>query len=400
MCNRTKFYDTIADFPEVGVISRLYVAKDTGDIYVWDGANYVTSDNSIISINSTQNVPYTGVELPVDDGITVGDTSTVQFNDGTIVFYTWDGNAWVVDFVDDAAVSGAGVASKIAFWTDTNTLDNDTNLHWDDVNKRFGIGTVSPTHKLSLSGDFGTGGGKGILINNTNPIGYSELVFTNDTIRSDGDFVIGYSATGAGLPNQAYISNRNATPISFWTNESRRLDIDGNGNVGIGTTSPQSILQAQSTTDCFVNATTTNSGSKAGFFFNYNNFAFVGMKLYYNAPDANVYFDNHYTADAINNYGSTIFRTTPTIPGTQVTAMTLTGFGDLCIGTSTPNTSARLQVDSTTKGFLPPRMTATQASAIVSPAEGLLLYVTNTNGTFTTKGWWGYDGATWKKLDN
>lgn len=66
---------------------------------------------------------------------------------------------------------------------------------------------------------------------------------------------------------------------------------------------------------------------------------------------------------------------------------------------SDPVASAALEVSSTTKGFLPPRMTATQASAISSPAEGLLIYVTDTNGTFTAKGWWGYDGAAWQKLN-
>lgn len=62
--------------------------------------------------------------------------------------------------------------------------------------------------------------------------------------------------------------------------------------------------------------------------------------------------------------------------------------------------SSILELNSTTKGFLPPRMTATQGSAISSPAEGLMIYVTDTNGTFTAKGWWGYDGAAWQKLNN
>jgi len=70
------------------------------------------------------------------------------------------------------------------------------------------------------------------------------------------------------------------------------------------------------------------------------------------------------------------------------------------IGTTTPNASAKLEVSSTTSGFLPPRMTATQASAISTPAQGLLLFVTDTNGTFTSVGWWGYNGSTWEKLNN
>jgi hypothetical protein len=208
MCNRTKFYDTIADFPEVGVISRLYVAKDTGDIYVWDGANYITSDNSIISINSTQNVPYTGVELPADDGVTVGDTSAVQFNDGTIVFYTWDGNTWVVDFVDNASISGAGVANKVAFWTDANTLDSDTNLHWDDVNKRLGVGTASPTHPLTIGAtDFITGSGKGFVGYTTadQTTNYQRLVISGTSgniasynLEKSGTGVFGYHSWQVG----------------------------------------------------------------------------------------------------------------------------------------------------------------------------------------------------------
>jgi uncharacterized protein (TIGR02145 family) len=47
------------------------------------------------------------------------------------------------------------------------------------------------------------------------------------------------------------------------------------------------------------------------------------------------------------------------------------------IGTSTPQASAQLDVSSTSKGFLPPRMTAAQRSAISSPTNGLLVYQTD-----------------------
>lgn len=77
------------------------------------------------------------------------------------------------------------------------------------------------------------------------------------------------------------------------------------------------------------------------------------------------------------------------------------GANTIAIGaTPIPNASAALTITSTTQGFLPPVMTATQGSAIASPATGLLIYVTDTNGTFTSTGWWGYNGATWEKLNN
>jgi hypothetical protein len=43
------------------------------------------------------------------------------------------------------------------------------------------------------------------------------------------------------------------------------------------------------------------------------------------------------------------------------------------------NASAQVQIDSTTKGFLPPRMTTTQKNAIASPAAGLVVYDTTLN---------------------
>lgn len=75
-------------------------------------------------------------------------------------------------------------------------------------------------------------------------------------------------------------------------------------------------------------------------------------------------------------------------------------YNSLIVGDATIDASALFQVKSTSKGFLPPVMSATQAEAISSPAEGLLVYSTNgTGSTITSKGWWGYDGSAWNKLN-
>ncbi|SHL38764.1 hypothetical protein [Flavobacterium xanthum] len=49
-------------------------------------------------------------------------------------------------------------------------------------------------------------------------------------------------------------------------------------------------------------------------------------------------------------------------------------FGQVGIGTITPNASSVLDVSSTTQGMLTPRMTTAQRTAIASPADGLMVY--------------------------
>ena len=49
------------------------------------------------------------------------------------------------------------------------------------------------------------------------------------------------------------------------------------------------------------------------------------------------------------------------------------------VGIGTTNPSAKLDITSTTGGFLPPRMTTTQRDAISTPATGLVIYNTTTN---------------------
>ncbi|HYE86449.1 MAG TPA: hypothetical protein VEA16_08850 [Vicinamibacterales bacterium] len=58
-------------------------------------------------------------------------------------------------------------------------------------------------------------------------------------------------------------------------------------------------------------------------------------------------------------------------------------------GRADDDTSAVLQLTSTTSGFLPPRMTSTQRDAISSPATGLTIYNTTTNTLQI------YNGSAW-----
>jgi hypothetical protein len=82
------------------------------------------------------------------------------------------------------------------------------------------------------------------------------------------------------------------------------------------------------------------------------------------------------------------------------------------IGTSTPNAAAKLDVSSTTKGFLPPKvaLTATNSfdpitglsgSTALATAAGLLIYNTATAGTAPNNvvpGYYYWNGTTWVQI--
>lgn len=61
----------------------------------------------------------------------------------------------------------------------------------------------------------------------------------------------------------------------------------------------------------------------------------------------------------------------------------------LLLGSGTLDATAIAEMDSTTLGFLPPRMTTTQRDNITTPATGLLIYNTTTNKVQF------YNGSTW-----
>jgi hypothetical protein len=81
------------------------------------------------------------------------------------------------------------------------------------------------------------------------------------------------------------------------------------------------------------------------------------------------------------------------------------------IGTNSPNASAKLEVASSTQGFLPPRIALTgsndnttiknAAGTSITPATGLLVYNTAIAGTApnnVTPGYYYYNGSAWVQI--
>ena len=65
------------------------------------------------------------------------------------------------------------------------------------------------------------------------------------------------------------------------------------------------------------------------------------------------------------------------------------GAQNVGIGTSTPQTSAALDISSNNKGLLIPRMTSALRKAIPSPSVGLLVFDTDKNAMYL------FDGQNW-----
>jgi uncharacterized protein (TIGR02145 family) len=80
-----------------------------------------------------------------------------------------------------------------------------------------------------------------------------------------------------------------------------------------------------------------------------------------------------------------------------VVLLAVTTYAQVGIGTTSPDNSAALDLTSTTKGLLPPRVTNVQMLAISNPAEGLMVYCTD---CATKKGVYIFNGTFWRSSEN
>lgn len=239
----------------------------------------------------------------------------------------------------------------------------------------------------------------------------------SNPMTSTGDLII--SSDNSGTParlsigSNTYVLTSNGTTASWQPPSSSGWGLTGNASTNsgsnyLGTSDNISLAIRTNATERFridsVGKLFKFFIQSSGDYYTHGleiNSANLGTKAWINVDGSNDIFFSKGTGQPSSFYAgswknpSNGFTITLDYQGAYTNAGT-----PLSAGGAPSNASAIFEANSTTKGFLMPRMTATQAEAISSPAEGLLIYSTNgTGSTITSKGWWGYDGTNWVKLN-
>jgi hypothetical protein len=292
--------------------------------------------------NTTKNVKF-----KYEGDVTTADDVYLEFyelTDGTV-------EAWICH--DDYAQVGVSITyftgtgdiyPTPSAGTPTGTLIHSTNPdtetpNWDSYQGdgyfagNVGIGTTSPGVLLDITGAHISGQGMFRLNGTTHAFG----TYNSASGNNSGFFFNTASAV------KWYVSNNGATDNfevgSRVGGDVVRLLIKQNGNVGIGTTNPSVKLEVNTASSPGVGTSLTQARFYGGGSVNNdyrsgqivlglnNN---IDASLSWNNADANFYIDNRFN----NDLGGIRFRTKTS--GTAVNAMTITGPGNVGIGTNTP----------------------------------------------------------------
>ena len=314
-------------------------------------------------------------------------------------------------------ITGTAAAGQVAYFTGATTQAGSNNLFWDNANKKLAIG-VSPTTLWNQYSAVLQVGQLWLLDYQT--AATAEIVSNsyydgtnNRALRTGGAGSITFQSTHIGLLTAASVSagaiqtltekarltNSGNLLIGSTTDSGEKLQVTGTAKItgasSFGGNMTLSLNQNGSTQLIVSNAQTgTNSQSSVSFVSNvgsgligkyssttttYKTVAASDLFLYNNTSAGDISILNDFPTGSIKFAAG----------GSPTAHITLTSVGSLGIGATSVNASAILQADSTTKGFLPPRMTTTQKLAITSPATGLQVYDTTLNLMSF------YNGSTW-----
>jgi hypothetical protein len=299
----------------------------------------------------------------------------------------------------DIAISAnpSGVAGAIQFSNGSAFASDAANLFWDDTNNRLGVGTNTPTTALDISApltsiftlrngatNFLTTRSSGIAGVDTGlRIWENSNNFTLDLYGSGSydhpqrhRFYIGGAAGERfliGTTTAATIKGSGSTSAT-----TSLLVQNSAGNSALRVLDDQSVGLYSNSQLCMNSGASPNSNSGLRFLSLGSGKTFID-----GWSDGTTKAQNYplVIGSRVNNNGSNATNSTTAENGTPVV-----------FGSDVYDSSALVQMNTTTRGFLPPRMTTTQKNTIASPASGLILYDSTTNKLQC------YNGSTWNDL--
>jgi hypothetical protein len=225
--------------------------------------------------NQTDLYQTLNTKMPADRAITINGVTQTLTQD----------RSWTIS----AGIGGTGTNGYVAFWNGTSNQAGDSNLFWDNTNKRLGIGTISPStichlykasypvltiqsssYQSSLGIDTSSGtlvlnnesngalafntnatermritsGGQvqisspisdALKLTNTNSGAYNGIIVQNDA-SNQVVLGIGGSTVGGSNQNRGYSGTVSNIDYYLMTNNTERMRITSGGNVLIGTT--------------------------------------------------------------------------------------------------------------------------------------------------------------------
>lgn len=350
------------------------------------------SYNSFKSSNTNYNplLPTQGLALPTKSNL--GDTLIGNYNDYT-VYYTYNGTDWVVNWAIEKvslpvsfsdiqdistnkllgrSTAGSGVIEQISIGTGLSLSGGTlTNTAPDQVITISGASGTYPNFTITPTSPAGSSGQ--IQFNNSGSFGADSNLFwdnanSNLTLGNSGTTLsarIGVKGSGSTSATTSFlVQNSSGTEAIKITDDGKvsinSINLGYSLNVG-GNGIRTNNLTA--TSNCYFSAYNYIGPSNWGFAF---------------ADATAIYFGYQNTGIALRA-GSTIQIYT-TAAGTQIAS-----------NATNANARAQLDVVSTSKGFLPPRMTTAQRDAVswITDDAGMVIYNTTTN---KHQGW---NGTTW-----
>jgi hypothetical protein len=280
----------------------------------------------------------------------------------------------------------SGTVGRVLFEGTGNVVQESANLFWDNTNGRLGIGTSSPVTKIDIS-DSGTsqylGVAKFFAPNNTTSGNGTQLnLGINSSLRNSTEWRFVYGGNGFTSNRAEFGFGGVATPvfsifasgnlaINTTTDAGFKLDVNGTARVkGTGITSATTAFTIQ-------NSAGTNTAIVKD-----DGYIAIG-----NTTTNTYIINNPSDAGYFASQGPIFLQQAGTTNVSLIGERMAIGKG-----ASYAVASATLELSSTTRGFLPPRMTTTQKNAIASPSAGLMVYDTTLNLMAL------YNGTTWTTL--